>query len=85
MIRETVHVHLEIHDIVPIKQFRGEKYQKIALQYRLVNGARKQVSDTLKSILPTKHRQISLLRKNTRNYKYPWGSSLFYIFVFNKT
>ena len=34
---------------------------------------------------PTKQMQISLLFKNTRNYKYHCGSGLFYMFVFNKT
>ena len=53
-------------------------------------ATRKQVSDTLKSILPTKQMQISSLYKNTRKYKYHCGSStvcssLFDVFVFDKT
>ena len=48
-------------------------------------ATRKQVSDTLKSIWPTKQMQIFLLYKNTRKYKYHCGSSLFDVFVFNKT
>ena len=48
-------------------------------------ATRKQVSDTLKSIRPTKQMQISLLYENTRKYKYHYDSSLFDVFVFDKT
>ena len=45
----------------------------------------KQVSDTLKSIWPTKQMQISLLYKNTTKDKCHCGSSLFHVFAFNET